>query len=91
MTGRDDDRTVGNAVEHHLQEELELIDDEHAGEGKFGIPPEHDVVEQVDAVHDDVLERDGDEQFAVAMPEIAACGFGGNVGKGSSHKIHRSL
>lgn len=75
VAGRDDNRTVRDAVDDHLQEKLDLVDDEHAGEGQLGIPSDHDVVEQVDAVDDDVLECDGDEEFTIPPPEVRAGRF----------------
>ena len=79
------DRAVRDAVHDHLQKKLDLVDDEDARDGELrGVPEpaDHDVVEEVDAVDDDVLPRDGKEQPGEAAPEVPP---GVGCGEGSGH------
>ena len=63
------DHGVADGIDQLLEHELDLIDRGHAGERRLGIGAEHQVVGQIDAEYDGLLEHQRDAQAQEGLIE----------------------
>ena len=58
VLGSDDHNALAHAVDHHLQKELHLIGQSHAGQCALAEIAQHHVIGQIHTEHDQILARD---------------------------------
>ena len=72
--GGENDGAIAGTADEHLQQELDLVHQCHPLQGQFGVSADHDIVQQIYPVDDDVLQGNDDQHPPEPFFEIFPLG-----------------